>query len=68
MFSIKDARLDRQECVQWAIQNDDNEQLYKLAQLFKEEGEDEVADELRKLARQAEKNNWAYDEARDNNL
>lgn len=66
--SITEVKADRHDCVQRAIANDDYVALFRYADLFAKEGEDEAADYCLQQARQAHRNEWAYDEARDNDL
>jgi hypothetical protein len=67
-YSPRQAVDERQAEVWTATKEEDAERLYQLAAQFKEEGEDELADELHKIARRIERDEWAYDEARDNEL
>ena len=59
---------ERKAEVWTATKEEDAERLYELASQFKEEGDDELADDLQKIARRIERDEWAYDEARDNEL
>lgn len=55
-----------EEVAQWesqiaeAVKRDDDEGLYRLAGII-QTFDEEWADDVKKLARQADKNNWAYD-------
>ena len=68
MDSYKDRLIDEQDAIARAIEEDDAEALFGLAQQIKKEGDDEYAEEIRSLAYQATKRNWAYDEYKDNSL
>lgn len=46
-----------------AINSRDSEALVKLAQIVKEQGDDEQAEDLLAEAKRIEKEDWAYDEA-----
>jgi hypothetical protein len=48
------AKGEREEAVQQALQSRDSEALYKLAELYKEEGEDEYAETLRFAAKKVD--------------
>jgi len=65
-YSPKQAIDERRTEVSEAIRTEDVEALYHLARLFKEEGEDELADVLRKKAQRIERDEAAYDEANNN--
>ena len=68
-YSTTQAVDERRTEVYTAIKEEDAEKLYHLAAQFKEEGEegeDEIADELRKIARRIEREEWSYDEANNN--
>ena len=59
---------DEQDTIFRAIAADDDETLATLAQHHAGQGNDEYAEWLRTQARKARSNNWAYDEAVDNEL
>ena len=67
-YSIDKARDERQVEISDALRTRDSEALYHLAGLEKEEGNDEVAEELYKQAKKIDREDWAYDEAKDNEL
>lgn len=67
-YSPKQAIDERNIDVWHALKEDDAEKLYHLAAQFKEEGDDENAASLLAIARKIEKDEWAYDEAKDNEL
>jgi hypothetical protein len=68
MDSYKDRLIDEQDAIARAIEEDDAEALFGLAQAIKNQGDDEYADEIRTLAYQAARRNWSYDEHKDNLL
>ena len=65
-YSEQEARWEREEEIAKAMETSDSEALYQLAGLEKEEGNDEVAAELIRVARMIDKADWAYDNAIDN--
>ena len=65
-YSPKTAIDEREVEVAQAMQTRDVEALHTLAELFKEEGEDERADILMYTARKINREDWSYDEANDN--
>lgn len=67
-YSITDAIAERNHCIIVAIENDDYLALYNYAELFSKEGEDEAAEHLLALATKAYRNEWGYDQERDNNF
>ena len=67
-YSPKQAKDERYEEVIEALQTRDTEALYHLAGLYKEEGEDEMAETLQFAAKKFDAEEWAYDEAKDNSL
>jgi len=62
-YSEQEARWEREEEIAKAIETSDSEALYQLAGLEKEEGNDETAAELIRVARMIDRNDWAYDNA-----
>ncbi len=62
-YSEQEARWERQEEITTAIDQRDSERLYQLADLEAEEGNDEVAEELKKIAKNIDREDWAYDNA-----
>lgn len=64
--SPKQAIDDREQEVFEALNSKDSEAIYHLADLFKEEGEDERAEELLKIARRWNDEDWSYDESINN--
>lgn len=66
-YSMKEANEERSQEVTTALQTRDSEALYQLAALYKEEGEDEYAETLLMAAKKIDREDWAYDEAKDNN-
>ena len=65
-YSPKAAIDERATDVYHAIQTRDIEGLYHLANLYKKEGYDDIAEALQADARKMEKEEWAYDEANNN--
>ena len=65
-YSESEARWEREEEISTAIEQRDSERLYELAGLEQEEGNDETAEELRRLAKAIDKEDWAYDNAISN--
>ena len=62
-YSIYEADVEQQQDIVAAINSRDSEALVKLAQIVKEQGDDEQAEALLTEAKRIEKENWAYDEA-----
>jgi hypothetical protein len=67
-YSNQEAKDERDQEVSEAMQTRDSEALYHLAGLYKEEGEDEYAETLIMAAKKIDREDWAYDEAKDNSL
>jgi hypothetical protein len=67
-YSPKQAKDDRDQEVTEALQTRDTEALYRLAGLYKEENEDEYAETLIMAAKKIDREDWAYDEAKDEGL
>lgn len=65
-YSIQEAKGEETAIIQEAIKNDDEVTLFLHSDLAAAMGDDEDAHKLRKLAYQARRNNWAYDEANNN--
>ena len=58
-YSIQEAINDRQLDIECAIMTEDSEALFQLAQIVKEEGNDEQAEQLLAIARRInEENDW----------
>lgn len=68
MYSIIEAVGEREAEVINAINTRDSEALYTLAGLYKEEGEDEMADTLRAEAKKIDREDDSFDQFRDNQL
>lgn len=62
-YSIYEADAEQQQAIVAAINSRDSEALVKLAQIVKEQGDDEQAEDLLTEAKRIEKENWAHDEA-----
>lgn len=62
-YSEQEARWEREEAIALAMETSDSEALYQLASLEKEEGNDETATELIRVAKMIDRNDWAYDNA-----
>lgn len=62
-YSIYEASAEQQQAIVAAINSRDSEALYQLAQIVKEQGDDEQAEDLLTEARKIEKEDWAYDNA-----
>ena len=67
-YSIQEAKHDQDQMIMDAIAERDSEKLFQLADIVKEQGDDEVAETLLKQAKDIERDDWAYDEFKDNNL
>lgn len=65
-YSEQEARWEREEEITKALETADSEALYQLAGLEQEEGNDEQAAELRRVAKMIDNNDLAFDRARDN--
>ena len=65
-YSITFAKHERQADIHQAIEERDGEKLYQFAVLEAEEGNHEYADELVKLVKKWDKEDWSYDEANNN--
>ena len=61
------AHMELDEIISKAVREDDDETLYKWADVIAET-DPEFASHIRSLAQKAEDNNWSYDRERDNNL
>jgi hypothetical protein len=53
---------EREQEVNEALKTRDAEHVHRLADLYKREGYDEVAEDINNQARQIDKEDWAYDE------
>lgn len=67
-YSSRQAIDERQTEIFEALRTRDSEALYHLASMEKEEGNDEVAEELLQQAKKIDREDWSYDEAKDNEL
>jgi hypothetical protein len=67
-YSPRHAQTERDQEVTEALQTRDSGALYRLAGLYKEEGEDEYAETLIMAAKKIDREDWAYDEAKDEGL
>jgi len=65
-YSIEEAQRDQDRAIYEALDTRDSEALYQLADALKEQGEDEEADQLLKVARKIDNEDNAYDQSRDN--
>lgn len=65
-YSIREASAEQQQAIVAAINFRDSEALCKLAQIVKEQGDDEQAEALLTEARKIEKEDWAYDNSINN--
>ena len=65
-FSNKQAICERQDEIKHALETRDSEALYQLADLEKEEGNDEYAEALVQHARRIDREETLYDEANGN--
>lgn len=63
-FTEKDASVELHNIIDRAVTHDDDETLYKYAEYYADV-DPELADQLKRLAKRAEDNNWAHD--RNNN-
>lgn len=66
--TIQDEVIEMHDSIQRAIASDDDTQLMRLSDLAAEADDMELAGTLRGLAKVAHRNNWAYDEAKDNQM
>ncbi len=67
-YADLEARWEREEAIQTALENHHTGRLRELAKLEAEEGNLEVADDLIKAAKRMEEGEWAFDGAGDNDL
>lgn len=65
-YTHQDAQIEQDELIRTALDTRDSEQLRQMAEMLKEQGEDEEADRLLKTARRFETEDWAYDESINN--
>ena len=65
-YSEQEARWEREEEITKALETGDSEALYQLAALEKEEGNDEQAAELLRVAKMIDANDMAYDQWKAN--
>ena len=63
-YSVRQAKDEREQEVSEAMQTRDSEALYRLASLYKEEGDDEGAEMLLFTARKIEREDTQGDQAR----
>lgn len=58
-YSTQEAINDRQLDIECAIMTEDTEELYRLAQIIKKEGDDELAEQLLAIKTSIDdKNDW----------
>lgn len=62
-YSIREAGAEQQQAIVAAINSRDSEALYNLAQIVKEQGDDEQAEVLLTEAKKIDREDWAYDNA-----
>lgn len=67
-YTIKEAQGEQEQAIATALQTRDSEALYQLAAQIKEQGDDEEAERLFVIARGLDREDWAYDEAKDEGL
>lgn len=67
-YSIQYATAEQEQEIVNAINSRDCEALFKLADIIKEQGDDENAEALLTEAKRFEKEDWMFDQERDNNL
>jgi hypothetical protein len=65
-YSHKEASMEQDEAIFNALDTRDSEALYQLASLLKEQGEDENAERLIKVAKTIDEEDNAFDNNRDN--
>jgi hypothetical protein len=65
-YHTQDATAQLGSAVERAISTRDVEALFKYAQVYKEQGEDEYAETLRKEARKIDREDWSYDNSTSN--
>lgn len=65
-YTLKEAKGERENDILLALSTRDSEALYHLANLTKEEGDDETAETLIKTAKRIDNEDWAFDRERDN--
>lgn len=68
MTSINQSIDERQLDIELALTTRDSEALYRLAGLEKEEGNDEVAEDLQTHAKRIDREDMQFDEHRDNQM
>ena len=62
-YSIQEAKMERTEAISKAIEERDETKLYELAHYAKKEGDDELADFLKKEYNKVYREDRAYDES-----
>lgn len=67
-YSIQEAKGERETDIHLALNEEDATKLYEIAEIIKREGDDEKAEQLKKIANRIRGEEWAYDEWVDNNL
>lgn len=67
-YAITYAKAEEMTAVETAVEQRDVEGLFKLARVAKKAGNDEFAEILVDNAKRIDREDWAYDEAVDNNL
>lgn len=67
-YSITHSKMERVQEIEEALGTRDMEKLFKLAEKESKEGNDEYAEILRDNAKRIDREDWQFDEARDNEL
>lgn len=62
-YSTAEAGAELDQMIVAAINSRDSEKLFQLAQVVKEQGDDENAEALLTEAKRIEKEEWSYDNA-----
>lgn len=65
-YSHKEANQEQDEAIFNALDTRDSEALYQLAQVVKEQGDDEQAETLLRVAKRIDEEDGAFDNNRDN--
>lgn len=62
-YSAAYDKEEREQEVHLALETRDAEHLHRLADLFKAEGDDEMAETLKNYAKRIDREDWSYDES-----
>lgn len=67
-YAIIEAKNEEMNAIETAIKQRDVEGLFRLARIAKKAGNDEFAEILIDNAKKIDREDWVFDEERDNNL